>query len=66
MNEKKIIDKINKLIEKYSLREKATEIQLNEEILKNGMSTQASILYGYKECYKDTIKEFENLRNEFE
>lgn len=60
----KIVDKIKDIIDRYETKARATDIQWQSEVLKNGTSMQSGILYGYKRCYEDSIKEFENLIDE--
>lgn len=60
-----MIERIRQLIEDYKIRIEATDRQFDQELLDHGMNTQANILYGYKSCYEEVVKDLEKIVHSF-
>lgn len=62
---KNMIDRLKELIENYEIRIAATDHQFDDELLKNGMNMQTNILYGYKSCYEEVVRDLEKIVQSF-
>lgn len=60
-----MIERISQLIENYKIRIEATDRQFDQELLDHGMNTQTNILYGYKSCYEEVVKDLEKIVHSF-
>lgn len=60
-----MIDRLNELIVNYKIRIEATDRQFDDELLKNGMNMQTNILYGYKSCYEEVVRDLEKIVQSF-
>lgn len=60
-----MIDRLNELIANYKIRIEATDRQFDDELLKNGMNMQTNILYGYKSCYEEVVRDLEKIVQSF-
>ena len=68
-----MVEKLQELIEQFEIKIKATDRQFDEELLqldpnemKNFRPSRTSILFGYKECYEEVVKELKKLVQESE